>query len=332
MMPWQHWIVGQVDASIVAAVLLAVAIAARRVLSPRVRSALLMIALVRLVLPPWMRSPWSEAFVDLPPIDDTRLLVTGWLRDDAAVGLMAVTGLVTAGLLVRLACQSRNWSGHLATLAPPPARLQASVDRLADGAPIQLRVSADGEGPFATGLIRKTIVVPAALVERLDKDAVEAVLAHEVAHHSRGDLAWITAAAILKSVVWFNPLAHVIMRAIVAAREEGSDDWAITRTSVDPSAYAHALLQSARLVTLPPPPMAASAHPLGRRLKRLLDRRSTRDRRSSLLGLTAIVLAGAICLPGAHMPDLDASAAQDDAVIVIKRVLGERGFEEIRKR
>ena len=228
---WQHWMVGQVDASIASALLLAIALLARRALSPRVRSALLLIALARLVLPPWMRSPWSEALVDLPPIDDTRLLVTAWLRDDVAFALFLATTVVTIGLLFRLALQSNRLAGRISAFAAPPPALQASVDRLSGGTSIQLRISTSDDGPFAAGLFRKTIVLPASLVEHLDAEAMEAVLAHEVAHHSRGDLFWIAAAALLKAIAWFNPLAHLIARALVATREDGSDDWAMTRTS-----------------------------------------------------------------------------------------------------
>lgn len=55
--------IGQLDASIVAGVLLLIAILARHRLPPRVRSLLLLIALVRLVLPPWIRSPWSGSLL-----------------------------------------------------------------------------------------------------------------------------------------------------------------------------------------------------------------------------------------------------------------------------
>jgi hypothetical protein len=112
---WQHWMVGQVDASIAAGALLAAALLARRWLSPRVRSAMLLIAVLRLALPPWLRSPWSEAFVDLPPVDDTRLLVTEWLRADVATVLFTVTTVVTLGLLLRLASGRR-------VVAPSPMR------------------------------------------------------------------------------------------------------------------------------------------------------------------------------------------------------------------
>lgn len=328
---WQHWMVGQVDATLAAGLLLGLAMLLRHQLSPRVRSALLLIALVRLALPPWIRAPWSEALVDVPPIDDTRLLVIGWLSADAAFLLFALTTAVTLVLLARLAYQSRVLGARLRTLPPASAALQATVDRLAGGATIDLRLSPAGEGPFAAGIRRRAIVLPAALTERLDSAALEAVLAHEVAHHARRDLFWIASARVLAAVAWFNPLAHVIARALVASREDGCDDWAVSRTSRDPFSYAHALLQSARLVTAPPNGIAAGANPMGQRLRRLLDGRANRTGGTGAFGIAIVMVAAAVCLPGAHMPVLEADSG-DEAVIVIQRVVRERGIDVMRDR
>jgi len=328
---YAHWMVGQVDASIAAAMLLAVAVLCRRRLSPHVRSAILLIALVRLALPPWVRSPWSEALVDLPPIDDTRLLAAEWLGPQLTTALFVVTMAITVGLLIRLAWQARVIARRLQSLDRAPDGLCERVDKLAGHRQIDLRVS-PAEGPFASGLFRKVIVLPAPLVDRLDHVAMEAVLAHEVAHHERRDLWWLAAAGILTSVAWFNPVAHLVARALVASREDGSDDWAVMHTSRDPFAYAHALLQSARIVALPHPVGTAGAHPMGPRLRRLLAGRADPDGRLTLAGVGLILVAATLALPGAHMPTLDDPAEREDAVIVIKRVLGERGIDVIRNR
>jgi len=329
---YAHWMVGQIDASIAAAMLLAVAVLCRHRLSPHVRSAILLIALVRLALPPWLRSPWSEALVDLPPIDDTRMLAVEWLSPQLTTVLFTATMAITVGLLIRLAWQARVIARRLQLLDRAPDALCARVHELAGHRQIDLRVSPT-EGPFASGVFRKIIVLPAPLVERLDRVAMDAVLAHEVAHHERRDLWWLAAARVLTSVAWFNPLAHLVARALVATHEDGSDDWAVTHTSRDPFAYAHALLQSARLVATPHPLGTAGAHPMGPRLRRLLDGRAHRAGRLTIAGVVLVLVAAACALPGAHMPALDDQAERgDDAVIVIKRVLGERGIDAIRNR
>jgi beta-lactamase regulating signal transducer with metallopeptidase domain len=124
----------------------------------------------------------------------------------------------------------------------------------------------------------------------------------------------------LQAIAWFNPLAHVIARAISSAREDGSDDWALRRTATDPFAYAHALLKSARLVaTEPGGVLAVGAHPMSSRLRRLLDANTARDQRPGVIGFALILIALALALPGAHSPDLAADDDGERVVIVIRR-------------
>ena len=134
-------------------------------------------------------------------------------------------------------------------------------------------------------------------------------------------------------MAWFNPLAHLIARALVASREDGSDDWAVRRTSNDPFTYAQALLQSARMVAMPqgfnsatqtprrggPALGVAGAHPMGRRLQRLLDGRTTRAGRLGLPGVAVVLVAATVALPGAHLPRLADSEQDQRIVIVIRR-------------
>jgi len=310
---WRHWMVGQLDASIVAAALLLIAVLARHRLSPSVRSFLLLIALVRLVLPPWIRSPWSEAVVDVPPIDDARTLIAWGLQWDVAMYAAAITTAVSLFLLARLAwtfaTAEQRWID-----ATEPWSIRLNTDTTTA---VEVRLSRSGEGPLAVGLRRKLIILPESILN-LDNAAIDAVVAHEIAHHERHDLAWIAAASALKAIAWFNPLAHLIARGLIAAREDGTDDWAVSRTSNDPFAYAQALLQSARMVASPQPLGAAGAHPMGRRLQRLLDGQATREGKLGIAGLVIIILAAAAALPGAHMPSpSDDDLSDDDRVVIV---------------
>src|SRR5688572_14318450 len=147
---WRHWMVGQLDASLVAAMLFAIAVLLRHRLQPGVRSAILLIALVRLVLPPWLRSPWSEAFVDLPPLDDGRMLIATGLQSDLAMYAATATSLVTLFLLARIAwtllTAERRWTAR---------SVAAPIGLRAETTGIEIRVSRDGQGPLAVGLRRK---------------------------------------------------------------------------------------------------------------------------------------------------------------------------------
>jgi beta-lactamase regulating signal transducer with metallopeptidase domain len=306
---WRFWMSGQIEASITLAILLAIVTLFRHRLSPRLRSGLLAIGLVRLALPPWIPSPWSEALVDLPLIDDGRTLMAVGMESDVARVAATITTLVSIFLLARIAwtfaTAEQRW---IARTDAPPADFAA-----AGGA--RIRISRHGEGPLAAGFFRKLIVLPESVL-RLDRAAIDAVIAHETAHHERRDLAWIAGAEVLRAIAWFNPLAHVAFRALVAAREDGCDDWAVSRTSSDRFAYAQALLQSARVVAGPQPLGAAGAHPMGARLRRLLDGSAVRDRRLGIGGAVILLLAAAAVLPGAHVPSPD---RDDDRVVIVIR-------------
>jgi Zn-dependent protease with chaperone function len=315
---WRLWIVGQLDASIVAAVLFLAVQVFRDRLTARVRSAILLILLLRLILPPFIRSPWSEAFVDLPPLDLARTIAAGWLQADVAQSVFVLTTLVSIALLARLMWQLRVGPGYLiASTTTAPGWIQLRANALSGSATSpQVRMSRTDEGPFASGLRRPVIILPSSATD-LDNAALDAALAHELAHHERHDLWWIAGVRALCAIVWFNPLAHVFGAALIAAREDGSDDWAIARTSMDPFVYARALLQSARLVTANRDPIAAGAHPMGRRLQRLLGGSANPDGRIGVAALVLIVIVAALGIPGAHMPTPSNDAAR--IVIVIRQ-------------
>ena len=306
--------VGQLDASIVAAALLLIVWLARHRLSPNLRSFLLLIALIRLVLPPWMRSPWSEAMVDVPPIDGARTMIAWWLEWDVAMYAAAITTAVSIFMLGRiawtLATAGKRW---VASTEPLPIRLKADTT-----VPLEVRLSRFGDGPLAVGLSRKLIILPESVLQ-LHAGAIEAVLAHEIAHHERRDLVWIALASVLRAIAWFNPLAHLIARELISAREDGTDDWAVTRTSNDPFIYAQALMQSARMVAARQPLGAAGAHPMVRRLQRLLDGHAAREGKIGVLGLVIVLLTATAALPGAHMPSPSGGDDERVVVVVIRR-------------
>ena len=316
--------VGQVDATIAAALLFALASLARHRLSPTLRSAILLIALVRIVLPAFIQSPWSEAAVDLPTVDDTRLFVSGILQDDRAKYVFGIAASVSLFLLARLARQMRNSRSQLmATSSPAPAWLEHRARDLAGdstlASTIEVRIAAGEVGPLAAGLRRPLIILPAAAIGNLDPVALDAALAHEIAHHANRDLIWIATARALAAIAWFNPLAHVITRAITASREDGSDDWALARTSNDAFAYAQALLKSARVAAEGGAAFAAGAHPMGGRLRRLLDQHTARDRRLGPLSVAAILIVITLAIPGAHMPESSSARDSERIVIVIRK-------------
>src|SRR5207302_8632459 len=75
--------------------------------------------------------------------------------------------------------------------------------------PPRLLLSGEGQGPIAFGISRPTVMLPEVVAD-LQAAELQVILAHELAHHRRGDL-WINWAQILLTVVWwFNPVVWLL--------------------------------------------------------------------------------------------------------------------------
>ena len=74
---------------------------------------------------------------------------------------------------------------------------------------VQVWTSLVAQGPLAVGVLRRQVILPADFHSRFSEAERELVLAHELAHHRRGDLIANMAALVLLSLHWFNPLAHI---------------------------------------------------------------------------------------------------------------------------
>ena len=230
---WQAWMAGQVDGSLVAAMLLVVMTAGRHRLSPAFRSALGMLGLVRLAVPPVLIAPWSDAVSEFGALGVARGAVAGVVAGPA--GLFSSSSRSrrphrpgAAGLARR-----RRPATWITPRHPHPPTSTAgwrgwwveSVGRR----PV-LRLAADGSGPLATGVLRPLIVLPEGASP--GRGGARRGARARLAHHRRHDLAVVALARALAAVAWFNPLAHVLVRAIVSAREDGADDLAVGRRAV----------------------------------------------------------------------------------------------------
>ena len=114
--------------------------------------------------------------------------------------------------------------------------------------PPRLLLSHDPCGPAAFGVLRPVVVLPDA-VALLEASALDAILAHELAHHRRRDpwINWVQLA--LTAVWWFNPVLWVLNRQIRKVREDCCDDLLLTRNLTTGQAYCDTLLSAASKLT-----------------------------------------------------------------------------------
>lgn len=101
-------------------------------------------------------------------------------------------------------------------------------------------------------------------------DMAEAVLAHELAHIRSWDWAFLILARIAIAILWFNPFAWTLGRALVTAQEVAADRFAVDH--VAPVRYAQTLVDLSRRAScaLPGNPVGGSPLEIARRVPALL--------------------------------------------------------------
>jgi beta-lactamase regulating signal transducer with metallopeptidase domain len=145
---------------------------------------------------------------------------------------------------------------------------------------------------------RVRLVLPAGLVEDLNREQQAALLAHELAHARRHDhwVRWLE--LIATSLYWWHPVAWWARHEIQQAEEQCCDAWVVWLLPAAAKAYAKALLQTVNYLDAQPalPPVASGAghiHFLRRRLT-MIVREPMSPRQPWALHLGVLVLGLAV--------------------------------------
>lgn len=226
-------------------------------------------------------------------------------------------GLTFMGLRLVLAWEEARRQ-FAANPVPVDPRWQEVVDRLGERiglrSPVRLRCSTRLDSPMVWGWMRPVLMIPLSAFLHLTPEALEAVIAHELAHVRRLDHWTGLAQAIAESILFYHPAVWWLSRQIRELREHCCDDEAV-RLCGDPLVFAEglALLEQLRRAG----PLLAMAHasqrgPLMNRLSRMLQPERPRPLvfRGLLvplvLGLCATALLAAHPLQKALAPAFDA--------------------------
>lgn len=189
---------------------------------------------------------------------------------------------------------------------------------------VRLLIGSNDTVPCSFGLLRPVVIVPETLVSELSED-LDRVLAHELAHHRRGDL-WVNAVQLGLFVVWwFNPLYWLLHRSLRTVREDCCDDLLLATGIASPGDYCDTILRVASNQKSTGPLAIASSmadypHPLEKRFRRIMDGSLRRSVRLGWRGLAAVIVLAAVLLPGARgsaelETDARTKAAVEQAVI-----------------
>jgi beta-lactamase regulating signal transducer with metallopeptidase domain len=174
--------------------------------------------------------------VDATPVVSPAILLHETARDPAPVLLIGVTlAWVVGALLIALRWARAWWAAEVITRAARPA----------PGTPADVRVTDADIEPAVARVIRPVVLLPAALLVRLDSAQLDAVIAHERAHIARRDNLFTHVQRLVETLFWFYPLVWWIGSRLVDERERACDERVLDEGH-DGTAYAEGILAVCR--------------------------------------------------------------------------------------
>ena len=159
--------------------------------------------------------------------------------------LIAIVGGIPLTLVLRQAAP-RIVLRRMKNLHEPPAELLQSFETVSSkmGVPSSHLLLANGGAPicFAVDTDVPTVVMSERLLTLLDKDELEAVLAHELAHIRNSDTALKALVTAYRTALPMDPIIRVVENAFHKVRESVADETAAKFTK-KPLSLASALLK-----------------------------------------------------------------------------------------
>lgn len=295
-------LVWAIDTLVVTTLLVLLVIALRKPVArhfgPQIAYLLWAIPAARLILPP------------LPQLFPTLAAPTA-APADAALLVIDATGTTAPSLISQAAAfvpESWPWlllalwlGGAAVTLlwqALVHRRLLAALDHgelVEHVGRIRVYVSDEVSGPVSFGLTNPVIVLPSQHILPLTPAEQRLAIAHELAHHQRGDL-WANAFAVLFAAMhWFNPLVRRAWRNFRFDQEAACDACVLATTGRDArGTYARTLAKAASgHMSAFASPMVAPDR-LKERLAMMIQPDHSKARRRLGMTLAGIVLVGTL--------------------------------------
>lgn len=160
--------------------------------------------------------------------------------------------------------------------------------------PIALVESPSTSTPTLFGMIKPQLIMPQAIINRLNDEQLQHVFLHELAHSKRNDIAINWFMHILLIIHWFNPVLWYAYRRMREDQEIASDALALSYLAPDKSQdYGHTLIKLLENLSQPAR-VAGNVHLTGSKAQ--LQRRITMIKqfksnsyRWSFLGMAAII-------------------------------------------
>lgn len=249
-----------------------------------------------------LASPAREAIVTrVAMLEESRAATSSsdsflWVARAWLAGVFVLALRIALGLLVLEHLRRRNL---LALPRPLVARFEALQARLGLHRDVRYRECRLVPVPAVIGFFRPIVLLPMRALTGLSPEQLDAVIAHELAHIKRFDVAVNFFQVVAETLFFFHPAVWWLNKRIRADREDCCDDVAVASSGTRVS-YARALATMEDWRGLPNLAMAATGSPIAARVARLLGVRqnATAARTAGVvtasLVLTVAVVAGAV--------------------------------------
>ena len=187
--------------------------------------------------------------------------------------------------------------------------------------PLRLRLCAAIDAPLTYGLLRPVILLPAGF-DLSDREALDCVLRHELAHVRRFDTLFKAALAVTACLHWFNPLVWVMLALANRDLELACDEQALRAAARERRrAYARALLRLEEMRARPLPLGSAFGKSgVEERIAAIVKRRPVSRAALALTLLLAALTLAAFTAPAApasapSAPEATPTTAADSAEV-----------------
>jgi beta-lactamase regulating signal transducer with metallopeptidase domain len=248
---------------------------------------------------------------------------TGWISIEVSLWLAGALSYV-ALVGIQTARVSRKWTRErLSTDHSLLELLEKCKAEAGVTAPIGIVVSSSVVSPAILGWLRPRILLPESIAAALPGDRLRPILLHELAHFRWYDVPFNWLLTLIRSVHWFNPMAHIGSISWARFREEAADEAAVAwMRDSSAGSYGDALVYSLRECHGSSVPFGSlaiveSVRHLKRRLF-MINRLKDKAPRVLFTGVVSLLLAVVVCSIKAQAPD-DLYPDPKAAVIAISR-------------
>lgn len=256
--------------------------------------------------------PVEYGYVDFAPLA-VPLLFGAWL---------AVAGMLVARRLVRYVTFARRCTTLTTGTVPSSLHdmVRDTAERLNIVAPQIVVTDICRGGAYVAGLRHPYFVISKSLLAQLDTDELHAVVAHELAHISRHDVATALIVGIIKDMLFFIPGRAWADTALHRERERAADERAVSLTG-KPAALASSMLKAAEQPHISLSQGVAALAPQGEfvaRIEALLTPQPVTRLRHRLELATIALLSGVTVVASIALPAiLRSDATERDGVAVM---------------